>query len=104
MPYIITAAGSVGTIFSLSSYATSTIEEVAAHSPETLKFFQLYIVAGDVGKQIAMDLVRKAEKYGYKAIMLTVDSPQLGVRYNSLRNQFRLPPHLRYSIWHILRP
>ena len=38
-----TAAGRHGTIFTLSTTATSSIEEVAEAAPSTLKYFQLYI-------------------------------------------------------------
>lgn len=38
-----TAAGAMGTIFTLSTLSTSSIEEVAAAAPNTIKWFQLYI-------------------------------------------------------------
>lgn len=38
-----TAAGAMGTIFTLSTLSTSSIEEVAAAAPDTIKWFQLYI-------------------------------------------------------------
>ncbi|CAG2069259.1 unnamed protein product [Timema podura] len=37
------AAGAMGTIFILSTLSTSSIEEVAAAAPNTIKWFQLYI-------------------------------------------------------------
>ncbi|RLN73962.1 hypothetical protein BBJ28_00026970, partial [Nothophytophthora sp. Chile5] len=44
--------------------------------------------------EITLDLVRRAEKAGYKAIVLTVDTPMLGHREPDVRNHFSLPNHL----------
>jgi len=41
-------------------------------------------------------LVKRAEKAGYKALVLTVDTPFFGLRNADIRNKFKLPPHLRY--------
>ena len=34
----------MGTIFTLSTIATSSIEEVAAAAPKAIKWFQLYVL------------------------------------------------------------
>ena len=39
-------------------------------------------------------LIQRAKKAGYKAVMLTVDTPVLGRRNLEIRNQFALPKHL----------
>lgn len=39
-------------------------------------------------------LVRRAEKAGFKAIALTVDTPRLGRRESDIKNRFTLPPYL----------
>jgi (S)-2-hydroxy-acid oxidase len=39
-------------------------------------------------------LVRRAERAGFKAIALTVDTPRLGRRESDIKNRFALPPHL----------
>jgi isopentenyl diphosphate isomerase/L-lactate dehydrogenase-like FMN-dependent dehydrogenase len=41
-----------------------------------------------------LDLVRRAEKAGYKALAVTVDTPVLGRREADIRNKFSLPSHL----------
>ena len=41
-------------------------------------------------------LVRRAEKAGFKALVLTVDTNVFGLRYADSRNKFDLPAHLRY--------
>lgn len=39
-------------------------------------------------------LVRRAEKAGFKAIALTVDTPRLGRREADIKNRFTMPSHL----------
>ena len=41
-----------------------------------------------------MDLIKRAERAGYKAFAVTVDTPQLGRREADIRNKFSLPAHL----------
>lgn len=78
--------------FTLSTIATSSIEEVAAKVPDHLLFFQLYIYKN---RDLTLNLVRRAEKHGYKAVLLTVDTPFFGKRLEDNRNKFTLPSHLR---------
>ncbi|XP_003411592.2 2-Hydroxyacid oxidase 1 [Loxodonta africana] len=76
----------------LSSWATSSIEEVAEAGPNTLRWLQLYIYKD---REVTKQLVRRAEQMGYKAIFLTVDTPYLGNRFDDVHNRFKLPPQLR---------
>ena len=80
------------TVFTLSTIATSSIEEVAEGSPHSLRFFQVYIYRE---RDITVQLIRRAEKCGYKALILTVDTPFFGKRLADNRNKFKLPPHLK---------
>jgi isopentenyl diphosphate isomerase/L-lactate dehydrogenase-like FMN-dependent dehydrogenase len=41
-----------------------------------------------------MDLIKRAERAGYKAFAVTVDTPQLGRREADIRNKFSVPAHL----------
>lgn len=84
------AVAAAGTVMALSSNATSSIEEVAATGPAT-RFFQLYVFKD---RAMAVNLVRRAEREGYKAIVLTVDVPRMGRREPDIRNKFALSPHL----------
>ncbi|KAK8443995.1 hypothetical protein SEVIR_9G063600v4 [Setaria viridis] len=74
----------------LSSWATSSVEEVASTGPG-IRFFQLYVYKD---RKVVEQLVRRAEKAGFKAIALTVDTPRLGRREADIKNRFVLPPHL----------
>ncbi|CAN4104353.1 unnamed protein product [Withania somnifera] len=84
------AASAAGTIMTLSSWATSSVEEVASTGPG-IRFFQLYVYKD---RNVVAQLVRRAEKAGFKAIALTVDTPRLGRREADIKNRFVLPPFL----------
>jgi len=79
------AAAKAGTIYGLSTSACNSIEEVAAASTGP-KWFQLYVPKD---RAVAEQMVRRAERAGYTAIIVTVD---LGERKDGdLRNRFALP-------------
>ncbi len=42
-------------------------------------------------------LVRRAERAGFGALVLTVDAPFFGRRIPDIKNAFALPPHLRMA-------
>ena len=50
---------------------------------------------------MTLDLVRRAEKAGYKALAVTVDTPVLGRREADIRNKFQLPTHLTMGKFHL---
>ncbi|KZV54153.1 hypothetical protein F511_35333, partial [Dorcoceras hygrometricum] len=74
----------------LSSWSTSSIEEVASAGPG-IRFFQLYV---SKDTSTVTNLVKRAEKAGYKAIALTVDTPRLGRREADIKNRFTSPHNL----------
>lgn len=82
----------MGTGMMLSSWATSSIEEVAEAAPAGLHWLQLYVYKD---REVTKSLVKRAERAGYKGIFVTVDTPFLGRRIADVRNKFQLPPHLR---------
>ncbi|KAL7300851.1 hypothetical protein TKK_0006409 [Trichogramma kaykai] len=88
------ATGGAKTIFTLSTLSTSSLEEVAEASPEAIKWFQLYVY---FDRNVTRDLVRRAERAGFKALVLTVDTPMFGDRRRDIRNKFALPKHLRLA-------
>ncbi|KAK1937933.1 Peroxisomal (S)-2-hydroxy-acid oxidase GLO5 [Phytophthora citrophthora] len=89
------ATAKADTCFVLSTMSTTTLEDVAtassASNVNALRWFQLYVFKD---RQITLGLVRRAEKAGYKAIVLTVDAPVLGNREADVRNHFSIPKHL----------
>ena len=84
------AAARAGTIYTLSTLATTTIEDVAA-AAEGPRWFQLYV---HKDRELTRSLVARAEAAGYGAIVLTVDTPILGRRLRDVRNGFGLPEGL----------
>lgn len=82
------AAAALGTCMTLSSWATSSIEDVCNAAPEGLRWFQLYIYKDE---NIVIDLVNRAEKAGFTALAVTVDTPILGQRRKDVRYKFSLP-------------
>ncbi|GCC33195.1 2-Hydroxyacid oxidase 1 isoform X1 [Chiloscyllium punctatum] len=88
------ACGRLGTGMMLSTWATSSIEEVAEAVPSATRWLQLYIYKD---RELTKSLVRRAEKAGYCGVFLTVDTPYLGKRLADVRNKFKLPPHLRMA-------
>ncbi len=83
--------GMAGSLMIASCVSTRTLEDIAeeAHTVQCPLFFQLYVF-NDM--QITEGLVRRAEQAGYRAIVLTVDTPRLGRRERDLRNNVIIPP------------
>ncbi|OMO70581.1 FMN-dependent dehydrogenase [Corchorus capsularis] len=81
------AAAAHNTIMVLSYMSTCTIEEVAS-SCNAVRFFQIYMYKR---RDITANLVQRAERCGYKAIVLTVDTPRLGRREADIKNKMIAP-------------
>ncbi|XP_070554596.1 2-Hydroxyacid oxidase 1-like [Ptychodera flava] len=75
------AANAMKTCIVLSTYSTKSLEEVSQAAPNCLRWFQLYIWRP---RSIAVNLVRRAEAAGFKALVLTVDMPILGKRRSGM--------------------
>lgn len=83
----------MNTIYTMSTLSTCSIEEVAEAAPNTNKWFQLYIYKD---RRLTQKVIRRAEKAGYKALVLTVDAAVFGCRRADIRNRFALPSNLQY--------
>jgi isopentenyl diphosphate isomerase/L-lactate dehydrogenase-like FMN-dependent dehydrogenase len=81
------AAGAAGTIFTLSSMTGNTIEEVAAAATGPA-WFQLYFLGGRAG---AERLVDRAQRAGYAALVVTMDSQIPGNRERDGRHGIKFP-------------
>lgn len=88
----IRASHAAGTLMTLSTMATSSLEEVRNASPDAALWFQLYLYNDEA---INLELVRRAEAVRASALVLTVDTPVLGRRERDIRNRFSLPTHLQ---------
>ena len=81
------AAGQSNTIMVASTIATYDLEAIAKAATGPL-WFQLYV---QPERSLSRDLARRAEAAGYRALCLTVDTPQLGRRERDVRNRSRFP-------------
>ena len=77
----------------VSSWASSTIEEVAQCSPEGLRWSHLYISPNE---KETISRIRRAEKEGFKALVITIDRPY-GGRGHFTHHPLVLPPHIEYA-------
>lgn len=75
-------------LMGMSSFSTSTLEDVATAIGDHPHVLQLYLFEE---REHSRTLIQRAKKAGYKAVFLTVDTPMLGRRNLELRNQFKLP-------------
>lgn len=81
-------AAAAGAALVLSSFSSTSLEDVAAVAKSPL-WFQLY-AQKDHG--FTRDLVQRAEAGGYRALCLTVDTPIAGARNRETRADVKLPP------------
>ena len=84
------AAARAGLTYTLSTLATRSIEEVAAVS-EGPKWFQVYVWRD---RGLVEEMVARAARSGYEALVLTVDNAVFGRRERDHRRGFELPPQI----------
>ena len=84
------AAHSRGTIYTLSTHSSCSIEQVAEGAPGPL-WFQLYVWKN---RDLTRSFVERARKAGYKALALTVDVQLISVRERDIYNGFTNPPRI----------
>jgi 4-hydroxymandelate oxidase len=82
------AAAAEAVLMTLSTVSSVPLEEVASAAPSGARWFQLYCFED---RSETEALVVRAERAGYRAIVLTVDAPILGRRERDLRNPFLVP-------------
>lgn len=85
------AAAAAGIPFSLSTLATSSIEDVVGAAPQGRKWFQLYMWRD---RERSMELVQRAADAGFDTLLVTVDVPVAGARLRDVRNGMTIPPAL----------
>jgi len=84
------AAARNGTVLTVSSASTYSIERVAQDSPGPL-WFQLYPWRD---RELMQVLIERAQRAGYAALCVTVDVPVTGARERDRRNGMTLPPRI----------
>ena len=76
------AAGEAGTIYTLSTLSGCKLEDVKAATRGNA-WYQLYLVGG---RDVAMGAIARAKNAGYKALVVTIDTPVAGMRERDSRN------------------
>jgi L-lactate dehydrogenase (cytochrome) len=85
------AAQRAGVPYTLATMATRSIEEVADANDAGRRWFQVYVWRD---RALVQDLVERAAAAGYEALVITVDTANLGRRERDVRRGFSLPPRL----------
>jgi L-lactate dehydrogenase (cytochrome) len=76
------AAGSAGLIYTLSTISAHKLENVRAASTGPV-WYQLYLVGG---RAVAEGSLERAQRAGFSALVVTVDTPVAGLRERDPRN------------------
>jgi isopentenyl diphosphate isomerase/L-lactate dehydrogenase-like FMN-dependent dehydrogenase len=79
------AAASLGISLALSTLSSYSLEDVAKAMSDVPRWFQLY---PPKDLDLAKSLIRRAEAAGYSAILITVDTRQIGYRWRDLREAY----------------
>ncbi|KAI1391586.1 FMN-dependent dehydrogenase [Hypoxylon trugodes] len=87
------AAAKFNLCMGLSSYATESLETVAAQGTGNPYIMQLCVLKD---RETSLQILRRAEAAGYSAVFVSVDTPLLGRRLNEYRNGFLLPDGLTW--------
>ena len=81
------AAARAGIAFTLSTASNVRLERVRAEAGG-INWFQLYVMSD---RTIAAQMIARAKRAGFSALVLTVDVPVSGHREKDTRNGFKLP-------------
>ena len=84
----------------LSTWSTDALEDVSTASGDGLRWFQIQVLTD---LEVTKQLVTRAETAGYKALVVTVDQPTMGIQNAERRNSFDLPSHLSLGNFPILK-
>lgn len=85
------AAAAAGMPYTLSTYATTSVGDVARAAPEGRNWFQVYLMKD---RAVSEQHLREARAAGYEAAMLTIDTTVTGLKRKDLHNGFAIPPQL----------
>ena len=93
-PAVANVASKKNLIYALSTMGTTSPEELAAAVPNSRRWFQLYIMKN---RSDSLAVIKQAKDNGFEALVLTVDTPVVGLRYRDNRNGLTVPPKIRIN-------
>uniref|UniRef100_A0A023FSN0 (S)-2-hydroxy-acid oxidase n=1 Tax=Amblyomma cajennense TaxID=34607 RepID=A0A023FSN0_AMBCJ len=76
------------TVMILSTLSSTALEDVRRAAPKALLWLQLYVFKN---RSVTIELIQRAERANYSALVLTVDTPAWGQRIVDVRNEFTIP-------------
>jgi len=79
------AAATFGIPYIQSTVSSYSMEDVKKETGDSPKWFQLY---WSTNKEISYNMVKRAEKAGFEAIVVTIDTVMIGWREEDLRNKY----------------
>jgi lactate 2-monooxygenase len=79
------AAAAMGVPFIASTASTNSLEKTAAAMGDGERWYQLYWSSD---REIAASMVKRAEKAGYSAIVITLDTPMMGWREKDIEHSY----------------
>ncbi|WP_210649457.1 alpha-hydroxy acid oxidase [Nocardioides sp. SYSU D00065] len=85
------AAEQAGLPYCLSTYATTSITDVARVAPAGRNWFQVYLMKD---RAVTGAHIDEARAQGYEALVLTIDTTVTGMKRKDKRNGFDIPPRL----------
>jgi L-lactate dehydrogenase (cytochrome) len=88
-PAVAAAAADHAVPYALSTLGNTSIEELRAAVPDGDQWFQLYLMRD---RGASRDLVDRTRAAGFRALVLTVDTPVAGNRLRDVRNGLTVPP------------
>jgi isopentenyl diphosphate isomerase/L-lactate dehydrogenase-like FMN-dependent dehydrogenase len=75
----------------LSTFSNTAMDELTHHNP--YKWFQLYWQGS---REKSLSLIKQAEQSGYRALVITVDAPHVGIRDRERKLFFQLPKDMQH--------
>src|SRR4051812_36406493 len=79
------AAAALGIPFTLSTVSSRSIEDVAKAMGDATRWFQLY---WGKDREVTASMLQRAERAGYSAVVVTLDTVMLGWRERDLKRSF----------------
>lgn len=84
---MVRACNKMNSLMILSFFSTTSLEDVAKAAPICTKWQNIYLVKN---RDITQNLINRAIRYGYRALVVTCDAPILGNRRRDVKNGFTL--------------
>jgi isopentenyl diphosphate isomerase/L-lactate dehydrogenase-like FMN-dependent dehydrogenase len=84
------------TILTISSFSSTSLEDVARENKTGIRWFQLYAIRQKNDK--ITSILKEVEKNGFSGLVLTVDAPIMGYRDRDFQIKFKKPENVHFEI------